>query len=64
MKILTEKWQAAEGDRVRLRGLEKTPLLNGELGTIAGRKGHRVIVVLDASGAVSDKTQQKCIQLH
>ena len=40
------------GDRVRLSGLEKTPLLNGELGTVAGHKGDRVVVVLDSTGTV------------
>ncbi len=37
---------------MRLSGLEKTPALNGEIGTVAGRKGDRVVVVLDSTGAV------------
>ncbi len=41
---------------MRLIGLEKTPLLNGELGTVAGRKGDRIVVVLDTTGAVRDNT--------
>ncbi len=41
-----------EGGRVRLGGLAASPRLNGALGTVAGRQGDRVVVVLDATGTV------------
>ncbi len=46
----------AEGDRVRLSGLHKTPQLNGEVGTVAGRKADRLVVVLDSTGTVRTYT--------
>ena len=54
----------AKGDRVRLSGLEKTPLLNGELGTVAGCKGQRVVVVLDSTGAVRKYNTRQQSLMH